>query len=31
MATNIYLGLAVASGTTNTLNTAAFGNVTVVP
>jgi regulation of enolase protein 1 (concanavalin A-like superfamily) len=31
MATNIYLGLAVASGTTTTLNTAAFGNVNVVP
>ena len=31
MATNIYFGLAVASGNTNTLNTSTFTNVTVVP
>ncbi len=31
MATNIYFGLAVASGTTNTLNTSTFTNLTVVP
>ena len=31
MATNIYVGLAVASGSSNTLNTATFTNVTVVP
>jgi sulfur relay (sulfurtransferase) complex TusBCD TusD component (DsrE family) len=31
MATNIYFGLAVASGSSNTLNTAKFTNVTVVP
>ncbi len=31
MATNIYAGLVVASGTTNTLNAAVFSNVTVVP
>ena len=31
MATNIYVGLAVASGSSNTLNTATFANVTVVP
>jgi len=31
MATNIYMGFAVASGNSNTLNTATFNNVTVVP
>jgi hypothetical protein len=31
MATNIYVGLAVASGTSNVLNSATFTNVTVVP
>jgi hypothetical protein len=31
MATNIYVGLAVASGSSNTLNTATFTNVFVVP
>jgi sulfur relay (sulfurtransferase) complex TusBCD TusD component (DsrE family) len=31
MATNIYFGLAVASGNTNTLNTSTFTNLTVVP
>jgi Domain of unknown function (DUF4082)/Bacterial Ig domain/Bacterial Ig-like domain (group 2)/Fibronectin type III domain len=31
MATNIYVGLAVASGSSNTLNTATFTNVTVIP
>jgi regulation of enolase protein 1 (concanavalin A-like superfamily) len=31
MATNIYVGLAVASGSSSTLNTSAFANVTVVP
>ena len=31
MATNIYVGLAVASGSTTSLNTSTFGNVTVVP
>ena len=31
MATNIYVGLAVASGSSNTLNRATFTNVTVVP
>ena len=31
MATNIYVGLAVASGSSNVLNTATFTNVTVVP
>jgi hypothetical protein len=31
MATDIYVGLAVASGSSNTLNTATFANVTVVP
>jgi hypothetical protein len=31
MATNIYVGLAVASGSTNTLNTSTFTNLTVVP
>ena len=31
MATNIYFGLAVASGSTNTLNTSTFTNLTVVP
>jgi regulation of enolase protein 1 (concanavalin A-like superfamily) len=31
MATNIYVGLVVASGSANTLNTATFTNVTVVP
>jgi hypothetical protein len=31
MATNIYVGLAVASGSSNTLNTATFSNLTVVP
>ncbi len=31
MATNIYLGLAVASGTSTVSNTSVFANVTVVP
>jgi hypothetical protein len=31
MATNIYVGLAVASGTSNVLNSSTFTNVTVVP
>jgi hypothetical protein len=31
MATNIVCGLAVASGTTNQINTSTFGNVLVVP
>ena len=31
MATNIYIGFAVASGTTNILNTSTFTNVTAVP
>ena len=31
MATSIYIGLAVASGSSNTLNTATFTNMTVVP
>ena len=31
MASNIYIGLAVASGTPNTLTTATFNNVTAVP
>jgi regulation of enolase protein 1 (concanavalin A-like superfamily) len=31
MATNLYFGLAVASGNTNTLNTSTFTNLTVVP
>jgi sulfur relay (sulfurtransferase) complex TusBCD TusD component (DsrE family) len=31
MATNIYVGLAVASGSSNTLNTATFTNMIVVP
>jgi hypothetical protein len=31
MATNIYVGLAVASGTTSALSTATFTNVTAVP
>jgi subtilisin-like proprotein convertase family protein len=31
MATNIYIGLAVASGTSTVLNTSTFTNVTVVP
>jgi len=31
MATNIYVGLAVASGSSNTLNTSTFTNLTVVP
>ena len=31
MATNIYIGLAVASGSSTTLNTATFTNMTVVP
>jgi hypothetical protein len=31
MATNIYVGLAVASGSTNTLNCSTFTNLTVVP
>ncbi len=31
MATSIYVGLAVASGSSNTLNTATFSNSTVVP
>ena len=31
MATNIYVGLAVASGSSSTLSTATFTNVTVVP
>jgi len=31
MATSIYVGLAVASGSSNTLNTATFSNATVVP
>ena len=31
MATNIYVGLAVASGSSNTLNTATFNTINVVP
>ena len=31
MATNIYVGFAVASGTSNVLNNSTFTNVTVVP
>jgi hypothetical protein len=31
MATNIYVGIAVASGVSNVLNTSTFTNVTVVP
>ena len=31
MATNIYVGLAVSSGSTNTLNHSTFSNVSVVP
>jgi regulation of enolase protein 1 (concanavalin A-like superfamily)/sulfur relay (sulfurtransferase) complex TusBCD TusD component (DsrE family) len=31
MATNIYFGLAVASGSSNTLNTATFSSLTVAP
>jgi hypothetical protein len=31
MAPNIYVGLAVASGSSNTLNTATFSNITVAP
>ena len=31
MATNIYVGLAVASGASNVLNSFTFTNVTVVP
>jgi hypothetical protein len=31
MATNIYVGLAVASGTSNVLNSTTFTNVIVVP
>jgi hypothetical protein len=31
MATNIYVGLAVASGSSSTLNTATFTSITVVP
>jgi hypothetical protein len=31
MATNIYVGLAVASGTSNVLNSSTFTNVTVIP
>jgi hypothetical protein len=31
MASNVYIGLAVASGSINTLTTCLFGNVTVVP
>jgi len=31
MSTNCYFGLGVASGTTNTLNTATFDNLTVTP
>jgi regulation of enolase protein 1 (concanavalin A-like superfamily) len=31
MATNIYVGLAVASGSSNTVNTATFKNISVVP
>jgi sulfur relay (sulfurtransferase) complex TusBCD TusD component (DsrE family) len=31
MATNIYIGLAVASGSSNTLNAVTFSNMTVVP
>jgi hypothetical protein len=31
MAANIYIGLAVASGSSNTLNTATFTVATVVP
>jgi len=31
MATNIYVGLAVASGTSNVLNSATFTNLTVIP
>ena len=31
MASNIYIGLAVASGSTSTLGTATFTNITAVP
>jgi hypothetical protein len=31
MATNVYVGLAVASGSTNTLNTSTFTNLSIVP
>jgi hypothetical protein len=31
MATNIYLGFAVGSGDTNTLNAATFSGATVIP
>jgi hypothetical protein len=31
MASNVYIGLAVASGNTSTVNTSVFSNVTVVP
>jgi len=31
MATNIYIGLAVASGSNQTLNTSTFTNLTVIP
>ncbi|HZR17489.1 MAG TPA: Ig-like domain-containing protein [Verrucomicrobiae bacterium] len=31
MATNIYFGLAVASGSSNTLNTATFNSITAIP
>lgn len=31
MAANVYVGLAVASGTSGVLNTSVFGNVSVVP
>jgi hypothetical protein len=31
MASNCYIGLSVASGSTTTLNTSALDNVTVVP
>jgi hypothetical protein len=31
MATSIYVGLAVASGSSNTVTTASFSNITVVP
>jgi hypothetical protein len=31
MATNIYVGLAVASGTSNVLNSSTFNDVTVIP
>ena len=31
MATNIYVGLAVASGASNVLNSATFTNLTVIP